>query len=264
MATSNITKRLVGGYLIGFNILSDNLANGAKWFISKVHSVLPTIALISIAHKGVVQLEKTRDKLSLTVHKYAYCTKCRGRGYLVVMSVGGEYVGKESCPQCHGSGKDYKAILGKVEENLKLPFLSKRETAVVVFDKMLDKAREERLIQNIYCKHCKGQRLVHMRDEQGKYLGQKPCPHCSGTGKDYKSMYSEIAKTCIKDYLIKGHSKDDAWQYCMNLFIENVEQAVQGNVISTFYLPSEEKAELNFPPQPEMAVRINAKAAMPF
>jgi hypothetical protein len=105
-----------------------------------------------------------------------------------------------------------------------------------------------------------------MRDDEGKYLGQKPCPHCSGTGKDYKSMYCEHVKTCMKDYLTKGHSADDAWKYCTNLFIENVDQAqaVQGNVINTFHLPSEEKAELNFPPQPEMAVRINTKAAMPF
>ena len=241
MKISSELKRLLGGYIIGFNIASDHLANGAKWFLEKVHVVVPTIALISLAHKGVVQLEKTRDMLSMVIHKYAHCTRCRGRGYLMVMSVSGEYVGKEPCPQCHGTGQDYKAILEKADEKAHLPILSKRETAIAVFDKILDKSREERLIKNIYCKKCKGQRLVHVRDEEGKYLGQKPCPFCNGTGKDYKAMYTELAITCIKDYLTKGHSKDDAWNYC-NEFFKDIEQSsekldnIKNNIL---ILPSE-------------------------
>jgi DnaJ-class molecular chaperone len=167
------------------------------------------------------------------------------------MSVGGEYVGKEPCPQCHGTGQDYQTMLGKVEKISNLPLLSKKETAIVVFDKMLDKTREERLIKNIYCRHCKGQRLVHVREDEGKYLGQKPCPYCYGTGKDYKAMYFELAKTCMKDYMAKGHSIDDAWKYCTAFFHENKEQRfeAQTNVTHTFHLQSE-KVELNFPSEP--------------
>lgn len=237
MSISNVLKRLVGGYLIGFNIATHHFANGAKWFLEKVHAVVPTIALISLAHKSVVQLEKIRDRVSLLIHKYAYCTRCRGKGYLVVMSVGGEYVGKEPCPQCQGTGKQYKAELGQTDKRTELPLLSKKEAAIVVFDKILDKARHERLIKNIYCKECKGQRLVHVRDANRKYLGQKPCPVCNGTGKDYKAMYFEMAITCIKDYLKKGHSKEEAWNYCIEFFSRELEQQDKGNKISE--LPSE-------------------------
>lgn len=244
MSVLSVFKRIVGGYIIGFNIGADHLANGVKWVLEKVHTVIPTIAVISLAHKSVVQFEKTRNRLSLVIHKYAHCTRCRGKGYLVVMSVGGEYVGRESCPQCHGTGQDYKAILEKADEKSNLPLLSKRETAVVVFDKMLDKARQERLIKNIYCKKCKGQRLIHVRDDNGKYLGQKPCPFCYGTGKDYKAMYSDLAITCIKDYMINGHSKDEAWNYCVKSLYRDLELdeslVNQDNIINNILeLPSE-------------------------
>jgi ssDNA-binding Zn-finger/Zn-ribbon topoisomerase 1 len=214
----NDFRRLVGRYLRGFNYVSDNIANIAKKIIETAHYFVPTIALITLAHKGVEQLEKTRDKVGKVIHKYAFCTKCRGKGYLMVMSVGGEYVGREPCPQCHGTGMDFKQTSDYAAKVDKLPTLSKKEAAIRVFDRMIEKTRLDKGLPTLYCDKCKGQRLMHVRTEDGKYLGQKPCPHCNGTGKDYNAMGHNLMKSCIRYYMDKGFSSDEAWNYCISSF----------------------------------------------
>lgn len=246
---NNVFKKLVGGYLIGFSYASDTVANAVKKAIKVIHPLTPIV----MAHRTVERLEKTRDFVGQNIHKYAYCTRCRGKGFLVVMSVGGDYVGKEPCPQCHGTGKDFDNMLGKTDKRDSLPTLSKEEAAIKIFDRMISKARSEKTIQNIYCKQCKGQRFVHVRADDGKYLGQKPCPLCEGTGKDYNSMVNELILECLEDHIKKGFSSEESWNYCMAAYPIKIQQANEKTTAS----PTQEKVqqELKTENNPEIELK---------
>lgn len=214
-------RKVFGHYLIGFHVVSDKAADTAKRGIEVLHTTACSLTPMILSYRTIEMLEKSRDKYVVKVHDYAHCTRCQGKGYLKVMSVGGEYVGKESCPQCTTEG--YHRMVGKEKDMKKKkasadsssPKDTKKETAVLVFDRMMDKARQGQVIPVVYCSQCKGQRLIHSRDEEGKYIGQKRCTHCSGTGKDYKAMSLELAEKCMKTHLEKGYSEDDVWRICM-------------------------------------------------
>ena len=213
-------RKLFGHYMTGFHIVSDKAANTAKRGIEVVHATACSLTPMILSYRTIEQFEKSRDKLTVKVHQYAECTRCQGKGYLKVMSVGGEYVGKEPCPQCTIEG--YERMVGKQRRHTRTSADkaeagedAKKETAIRVFDRMMDKARQEKILPLIYCSECNGQRLVHSRDEKGKYVGQKRCPHCSGTGKDYKAMAFTIAEKCMKSHIEKGYSPDESWDICM-------------------------------------------------
>lgn len=223
-------KKAIGGYLIGFNYASDTVANSVKRVIKVIHPLTPLV----LAHKAVEALEQTRDFVGQNIHKYAYCTQCRGKGFHVVMSVGGEYVGKEPCPQCHGTGRDFKEMLESSNEKNALPTLSQEEAAIKIFDRMIAKARAEKTIQNVYCTQCKGQRFIHVRTDDGKYLGQKPCSLCEGTGKDYTSMVHELILECLEDHIKKDYSHDEAWDYCIEAYPLKVKTEQQESAPQSF------------------------------
>ena len=213
-------KRLVGGYIIGFQIASDGMANAAKSGMKTLHSTACQVTPILLTNKVIQRFERARDMLMLKIHKHAICTHCDGKGYLVVMSVSGEPVGQVACPQC--TLKGYLRMTGQREDFAEvtptqpMPVDSaKKETAVRVFDRIMDTARTEKTLPVIYCRQCKGQRLTHVRDKSGRYEGQKRCPVCDGTGRDYKAMAAEVMKTCLKEHIAKGYSKDEAWEMCM-------------------------------------------------
>ncbi|RMD59283.1 MAG: hypothetical protein D6828_01690 [Nitrospirae bacterium] len=216
MGIDDVRKRLIGGYIIGFNYVSEHLANTAKGVIRRVHPVTP----IALVHRFVETLEDTRDFIGRKLHRYTYCPTCRGKGYIVIMSVGGEYVGKEPCPGCQDLGKeDYQEILRreeKVKELKGLPIVSKEEAPIKVFDRIIEKARAEKKLPVVYCRKCRGQRLLHVRTEDGRYLGQRPCPACEGTGRDFRAMGLELLKDCMKLHMERGYSKEEAWQYCIS------------------------------------------------
>jgi hypothetical protein len=219
MSIKESVRKVFGNYLIGFHVASDKAADTAKRGIEVVHATACSLTPMILSYRTIEKFEKSRDKYMVKVHSYAHCTRCKGKGYLKVMSVGGEYVGNEPCPQCTIEG--YQRMIGKEKGMRKkasahsLPEDTKKETAIRVFDRMMDKARQEKVIPVIYCSQCKGQRMIHSRDEKGKYIGQKRCSHCSGTGKDYKSMSLELIERCMKTHLEKGYSDEDAWSICM-------------------------------------------------
>ena len=221
MNLKDIFRRLIGGYIVGFNIASDRMAYVAKKGMKTLHSTACTITPIILTHNVINRFEKVRDMAMLKINKYAICTRCEGKGYLTVMSVGGEAVGHVACPQC--TIKGYLRMIGKRDDLAEIPSVptvtvassTKKELAVKVFDSMMDTARKEKILQVIYCPKCKGQRLTHVRDKDGKYLGQKRCAACDGTGKDYESMAIEVMKKCLKDYLEKGFSKEKALELSM-------------------------------------------------
>lgn len=220
MNLKNNLKRLVGGYIVGFNITSDRMAYAAKKSMKILHSTACTIAPVILTHNIINRFEKARDRAMLKIHKHAICSRCEGKGYLTVMSISGEPVGQVACPQC--TMKGYLRMIGKREDLYEITpasaepvASSKKELAVKVFDSMMNTARKEKTLQVICCPYCKGQRLIHVRDKSGRYQGQKRCPACEGTGKDYKAMATEVLKRCLKDYLAKGYSKEKAWELSM-------------------------------------------------
>jgi RecJ-like exonuclease len=130
------------------------------------------------------------------------------------MSVGGDYVGREPCPQCTKIG--YQRMIGKKEGNIEVSQDAvKKESAMKVLDRIMKKTREEKSLKIIYCTKCKGQRFVHERDEKGTYLGQEPCPDCYGTGRDYNAMASELTEKYVIDGMKKGCSPEEAWELCI-------------------------------------------------
>jgi DnaJ-class molecular chaperone len=216
-------QNLFSKYLVDFHVVSDKAADTAKHGIQVLHNTACSLTPMIFSYRAIERFEKSRDKFIVSLHKHAYCTRCQGKGYLTVMSVGGEYVGNEPCPQCTlkgyhrmiGKEKDYKIQRSREECKELPPKEHKRETAIRVFDRMMDRAREEKSLPMIYCSQCKGQRMLHSRDKTGKYLGQKRCPHCTGTGKDYKAMALIVMEKCMKAHTEKGYSHDDAWNICM-------------------------------------------------
>lgn len=219
MEIKNKFQNFFGHYIGGFHVASDKAAGITKRGIEVLHKTACSLTPMILSYRTIETLEKSRDKLTVKVHQYAECTRCQGKGYLKVMSVGGEYVGKEACPQCTIEG--YERMVGKERMHKRQSSDDatgkdpKKETAILVFDCMMDKARQEKTMPLIYCSQCEGQRMIHSRDDEGKYIGQKQCPHCSGTGKDYKAIAFAITEKCMKSHIEKGYSPEESWDICM-------------------------------------------------
>jgi RecJ-like exonuclease len=209
-------KRLVGGYLFGLSFVSDKMTNTAKKGMEVLHATACKITPIVFSYNAIEGLEKTRDNIAIKLTQYAYCTRCEGKGYLNVMSLTGDFVGKEPCPQCTKRGYQRKIGIKEDKDNTGRlnPSTLQKEAAMKVFDKIMKRTRDEKSLEPIYCSTCKGQRFIHARDYMGKYLGQKRCLACYGTGKDYQAMSSAILEKCVKTHIAKGYSETMARAFC--------------------------------------------------